>query len=106
MAYIEGDGPRANLYHLLWQKEGPYVEKSSIRIPDTLIFLHGMPTMWYFTSSEGKILKKRSQNLTYDNIIQKFTSWHSEDEIVASFISTEPVKLEDKLLSFYKRDSN
>lgn len=103
MAQIEGDGPSSNIFRLLWSKEGSHSEKAQITIPETVIFANGTPTIWYFTSIDGQILKKMHKNITFDNICKKFTSQAEDDEIVAYFITTDTARVDDRLLLLHNK---
>lgn len=102
MTYIEGDGPKPDIFHLLWKKDSPYLERSNLSIPHTIIFIDGIPTTWYFTNTEGKILRKRNKNMTFENIIKAFTTKSSPNDIVGYFISMSSTKLREKLFKHHK----
>jgi hypothetical protein len=99
MAYIDGDGPNPDLYYLIWKNEGPYLEKSTINIPETILFIHGIPTAWYFTSQEGKVLRKKTKNLSYENLVNRFTSKRPQEDIVGYFIHIDAEKLQERLFT-------
>ena len=72
--------------------------KTSLRIPDTVIFHFGQPVQWYFTSQKKKgvtILRKRKHNLTIEKIEEVFiqktklknNGWVDKNEIVAYFVT-------------------
>lgn len=99
MAYIDGDGPNPDIYHLIWKNEGPYLEKYQIHIPETIIFIHGIPTAWYFTNQDGKILRKKARNLSHENIVQRFTAKKSQQDIVGYFIHIDSEKIQERLFT-------
>ena len=102
MTYLEGDGPKPEIYHLLWKNDSLYQEINHFNIPDTIIFAKGVPTVWYFNSLEGKILRKKAENITMENIIKRFTSKHSQDTIVAYFISMNIQDIQERFLTRHK----
>lgn len=99
MAFIDGDGPNPDIYHLIWKNEGPYLAKSQIHVPETIIFIHGIPTAWYFTNNEGKILRKKAKNLSHENIVQRFTAKQSQQDIVGYFIHIDSDKIQERLFT-------
>lgn len=98
MSHIEGDGIIEDLYYLLWRKDSPYKEKLNLRIPDTIVFRKGRPMSWYFTNSQGAVLKKKEPSLNYEEIKKKFVKGVSEGEIVAVFININDEKKLARLL--------
>ena len=48
------------LCYQLWSKNTARAPTFSFNIADTVIFRHGNPQTWYFSSKEGYILKKNS----------------------------------------------
>jgi hypothetical protein len=102
---LVGDGVNFAFFDLLWSK-CPSDERSSqspiLRVPDSVLFLFGLPHQWYFTSKNGgphkdktTILRKRKANLTLQNIEEVFLTKASsrrevgDDEVVAYFISSK-----------------
>lgn len=109
---LHADGINFAFFDLLWSKSSSEVQvqssssekKSSptLRVPDTVLFLFGLPHQWYFTSKNGgphrdstTILRKRRANLTLENIEEVFLTKASsrgkacDDEVVAYFISSK-----------------
>jgi len=107
---LHADGINFAFFDLLWSKCSSEVKVSSseikssptLRVPDTVLFLFGLPHQWYFTSKNGgphrdhtTILRKRRANLTLENIIEVFLTKASsrgivgDDEVVAYFISSK-----------------
>lgn len=104
---LHSDGISFAFFDLLWSKsssnEHEQRESPILRLPDTVLFLFGLPHQWYFTSKNGgphrdktTILRKRKANLTLDNIEDVFLTKASsrggigDDEVVAYFISSVP----------------
>ena len=100
---LDGDGINFAFFNLLWSKNTHNGQGESqaplLRIPDTVVFLFGLPQHWYFTSKNGgpnrdetMILRKRRNNLTLENIEEVFLDKASsrgpvgEGDIVAYFI--------------------
>lgn len=99
---LAGDGINFSFFNLLWSKSNNDDSDSRsplLRVPDTVIFLFGLPHQWYFTSKNGgpnrdqtMILRKRKTNLTLENIEEVFLDKASsrgavrDDDIVAYFI--------------------
>jgi len=98
MTHIEGDGVIEDIYYLLWRKDSPFNEKLNLRIPDTVVFRRGRPMAWYFTNSEGAVLRKKPTSLTYPEILKKFTKGANEGEIVSYFINIDEEKKLSRLL--------
>ena len=107
---LHGDGINFAFFEILWSKCSCEEESSCenkapiLRIPDTVIFLFGLPHQWYFTSKHGgphrnktNILRKRRANLTLENIEQAFLTKAfscgevGDDKVIAYFISSKPV---------------
>ena len=97
---FHGDGISIPLFHHLWKKSK--TNKLKLNVPDTVIYLFGHASVWYFTSSAGKkddlnhglILRKRKQNVTNDRIYEGFASGLSSKNrgnggIIAYFISSD-----------------
>ena len=99
MSNIEGDGIMEMIYYLLWRKDSPYNEQMNISIPDTVIFKKGRPINWYFTNSEGIVLKKRQSNVNYEAIIKKFTHNVAAGEIAGYFIHIDDSKKLSKFMN-------
>ena len=80
------DGFVENVFHLLWTKE--IMEKADVPLylPDTVIFKYKQPTCWYFTSKNGKILKKTKRKLTIQTIEEQFLKNISDSGIVAYYV--------------------
>jgi hypothetical protein len=110
---LHGDGVKVNfaLFHLLWSKSSSNDDSQApLRVPDTVVFLFGLPHQWYFTTKNGgssrdqtMILRKRKTNLTLENIEEVFLDKASsrgtvgEDDVVAYFIEqggTESARIE------------
>ena len=51
-----------HVLHSLWQK------KAAIRIPDTILFENGQPSLWFFTAKNGEVKRKNSSNVTLASI--------------------------------------
>lgn len=98
MSHIEGDGIIEDIYYLLWRKDSPYNEKLNLRIPDTVIFRKGRPMAWYYTTSEGSVMRKKQPSLVYPEIQKKFTKGAKEGEIVAYFVNIDHEKKLERLL--------
>ena len=106
---LHSDGITFAFFDLLWSKsssnENEQRTSPILRLPDTVLFLFGLPHQWYFTSKNGgphrdktTILRKRRANLTLENIEDVFLTKASsrggigDDEVVAYFISSAPEK--------------
>ncbi len=98
MSHIEGDGVIEDIYYLLWRKDSPWNEKLQLKIPETVVFRRGRPIAWYFTNSNGVVLRKKPTSLTYPDILQKFSKGASEGDIVAYFINIDEEKKLARLL--------
>ena len=100
MSQLHGDGINFSFFNLLWSKSTSNDDSQApLRVPDTVVFLFGLPHQWYFTSKNGgpnrdqtMILRKRRTNLTLENIEEVFLDKASsrgsvgEDDVVAYFI--------------------
>eukprot|EP00297_Palpitomonas_bilix_P025684 CAMPEP_0113900698 /NCGR_PEP_ID=MMETSP0780_2-20120614/20828_1 /TAXON_ID=652834 /ORGANISM="Palpitomonas bilix" /LENGTH=271 /DNA_ID=CAMNT_0000893199 /DNA_START=247 /DNA_END=1059 /DNA_ORIENTATION=+ /assembly_acc=CAM_ASM_000599 len=93
---LQGDGTIDNIYHFLWvsDRDEYQIEKNKdgFYIPDTVLISFRQPTYWFFSSSfERRLLKKRQDNLTFDNIMKSMSHRKKPAcEILAYFVSTEP----------------
>jgi len=65
---LGSDGFVENIFHLLWTKEAMEKSEVPIYLPDTVVFKFKQPICWYFTSKNGKILKKSKRKLTIQTI--------------------------------------
>ena len=115
---LDGDGINFAFFDLLWSKCSSNERLASseppiLRVPDTLLFLHGQPHQWYFTSKNGGphknktcILRKKKTNLNLENIQEVFLTKASskgevgDEEVVAYFISLETEMTGDSKASF------
>ena len=59
---------------------------TQINLPDTVIFKYERPSVWYFTSKNGEILRKSKKNLNVQTIEDSFLRNVSESGIVAYYI--------------------
>jgi len=99
---LAGDGISLAFFELLWKKAEDESSPLKLRLPDTVLISHGVPSQYFFTSTkqckDGNpvILRKRKQNVTLDNIFDNFcrkssTGSHvkeGEHEVVAYFIAS------------------
>lgn len=86
---FEKDGVFDKIFHFLWSYSDYFKEdvaRLKINIPDTVIFENTHPINWYYTDSNGYIRKKKTENLLFENIKEKFLSKISKSNIVAYFI--------------------
>lgn len=44
---------------------------------------------WYFTDKNGEVLKKKLMNITFENIIKKFSQGVKKGEIAGYFIKVD-----------------
>ena len=91
---LDGDqGLVPNVFHHLWRKNASGQSCPNVVIPDTIIFRLNRPSVWYFTSKSGGILRKTNTTLTdQDAILRTFAarSSSSKCEACAVFISCIP----------------
>ncbi len=76
----------ANFYKQLW-KVDESGNSCAVRIPETVIFKHRLPRYWYFTSRKGKIKRKHSHNMSFENILSEFSKNFHGLDIVASHLT-------------------
>lgn len=88
MVLLEGDGLIEDLYHLLWRKDSPFFQEGSLRVnlPHTIIYKNKKPNMWYFTSRNGSIIRKKFSKLVPEIIQEEFLKNVSKTGIVAYYI--------------------
>jgi protein-arginine kinase activator protein McsA len=86
------EGLNEILYHLLWSKDKVFDQVVKAMIPDTVIYQFSLPRFWYFTSKSGIIMKKSSQNLNEQGILEGFTKKISSSGIVAMLMYVEDGK--------------
>jgi len=64
-------------------------KKGAIIIPDTVIYKHGFPSAWYFTSAkDGTIKRKKTENLTLDALLAAFLDLDAPERVVCYFVNT------------------
>ena len=99
---LAGDGISLAFFDLLWKKAEDDSSCLKLRLPDTVLISHGVPSQYFFTSTkqckDGNpvILRKRKQNVTLDNIFDLFCRKSStgpqgkeiEHDVVAYFIAS------------------
>lgn len=59
------------LYFHLWKKDGPEeknLHPKGVLIPETIFYKCGAPQQWFFTSKNGKILKKGIDHMNLEGI--------------------------------------
>ena len=103
---LEMDGICMELYNFLWTKEARFQTNcEGILIPDTVIIKNGVVYNW-FLLSKGKIVKKRKENCTVENIKKSFLSNKLPCEVVCEFIkfSKEKAKNEYEIRHFKAAD--
>lgn len=108
---LHGDGVNFEFFNLLWSKSSNNANETTnisptLCIPDTVIFMFGLPHQWYFTSKNGgpgkdqaMILRKKPNSLTLANIEKVFLDKANtgtrrgdvgEEDVVAYFIQSQP----------------
>ena len=92
MVLLEGDGIIEDLYYLLWKKDSPFHQDQlfKVNLPHTIIFKNKKPIMWYFTSRQGVISRKKHLNLLPNAIYEEFMKSVSKSGIVAQYIYRVP----------------
>ena len=64
-------------------------KKANVVIPDTVVYKHGYPSAWYFTSTvDATIKRKRNENLNPDALIESFEDLDDPQRVVAYFVNT------------------
>eukprot|EP00429_Kryptoperidinium_foliaceum_P016447 CAMPEP_0176043216 /NCGR_PEP_ID=MMETSP0120_2-20121206/21445_1 /TAXON_ID=160619 /ORGANISM="Kryptoperidinium foliaceum, Strain CCMP 1326" /LENGTH=489 /DNA_ID=CAMNT_0017376623 /DNA_START=84 /DNA_END=1550 /DNA_ORIENTATION=+ len=84
---MEGDGVASQLFELLWKKDMTSGLSIDLRIPDTVLYKFNAPTVWYFTSVDGSIKRKRKEKVNSERIYQEFMRKASPSGIVAYFVA-------------------
>ena len=80
-------GTNDGFFTFLWHYTPVEREKLNFTIPETVTFLHNRPHKWYFHSKmTDKIMKKKDQKITLEEIIQRFVSIKNKSGIVATYI--------------------
>lgn len=81
------DGIVEKLYHLLWQHDvvGDKVS-CDLQIPDTVLIRKGVPTFWYFTDKNGKIMRKNTKKVKLETVYSSFVKKVGSSGIVAYFL--------------------
>ena len=109
-AHEEAVGPTeceilVEMYELIWRwsadHDGAAFRKvRGFGIPHTVVVLKGQPYAWYFTSKQGRILRKKIGNLTWSKIVDQFCE--SKDviqDIAASWMPMRSPFEEDRSTS-------
>ena len=60
------------LFYHLWTKNTPVPPSFNFKIADTVVLRNGVPSVWYFTSKDGYILKKDAKNVRIAKINKSF----------------------------------
>lgn len=86
--FLNKTGIYDKLYHLLWSKP-EYLNKNTLNInlPDTILFENRQPLFWYFSNPKGKILKKKTEKIRIEEIMERFGQNQNKSGILAYFIS-------------------
>jgi len=86
--FLNKTGIYDKLYHLLWSKP-EFLKKNGLKInlPDTILFENKQPLFWYYSNAKGKILKKKTESIRIEEIIEKFGQTNDKCGILAYFIS-------------------
>lgn len=64
-------------------------KRANICIPDTVVFKHGYPSSWYFTSVlDATIKRKRTENLNPGALLEAFQDVDNPQRVVAYFVNT------------------
>ena len=64
-------------------------KRANICIPDTVVFKHGYPCSWYFTSFlDATIKRKRTENLNPGALLEAFQDVDNPQRVVAYFVNT------------------
>ena len=86
--FLNKTGIYDKLYHLLWSKP-EYLNKNalSINLPDTILFENRQPLFWYFSNPKGKILKRKTEKIRVEEILERFGQNQNKSGILAYFIS-------------------
>lgn len=106
MVLLEGDGLIEDLYYFLWKKDSPFYQQQQFKVnlPPTIIYKNHKPTIWYFTSRQGVINRKKTSKLVPEAIQQEFLKNVSESGIVAYYIYRikKPMPEEEKAKTIFK----
>lgn len=106
MVLLEGDGLIEDLYHLLWRKDSPFYQEGVLRVnlPHTIIYKNKKPCMWYFTSTNGSIMRKKFSKLVPEIIEEEYVKNMSKTGIVAYYIYRVPkvVDLDNQPQTIFK----
>ena len=79
---INTHGIDLSIYSRLWIRDPDVVPLLAngklLRLPHTIVFMHGAPTAWYFTSKDSHVyLRRKKKKVTPDEIIKHFsTTFH------------------------------
>lgn len=85
MVLLEGDGIVESLFHMIWRKDTDSKQELLINLPDTILFRNRQPSIWYFSTKKGIILKKSSKNMLLDVIEKEFLRRKNPSGVVASY---------------------
>lgn len=62
------------MFYYLWKHPSEMERKSfQINMPETVLFKNGMINCWYFTDKQGQIRRKKTENITLNNIFEAMT---------------------------------
>ena len=59
-----GDGVVPALFHYMWQRDELECRVQNVCIPDTIVYRHRQAAGWYFSGSDGSMLRKHKANVS------------------------------------------
>jgi len=79
---ISGEGLLEEIYSLLWMNldEGNDI-KYSFSLPNVVLFSDSRPKVWYLTNKHGKVIKRKDNSISFENLVEAFTSNNQKSQI-------------------------
>ena len=88
------EGVVDSIYYDIWLNSSKGNEKIPFFIPDTIVYKYYRPLNWYFTSINGRINKKKKENITPSKIKESFSKEIGPSKIVAYYIYYDHQEIE------------
>lgn len=87
---VFNSGTNYGIFSFLWHYQPFEKKKLGFTIPETVTFLHNRPKIWVFHSIySNKILKKKDQKMTIEDIEERFMKINNKSGIVAVYFYDE-----------------
>lgn len=95
------NGLNTQVFHLIWTPSDILSSKKSLHLnlPDTVLFDKGQPLFWFY-SKNGGLRKKKRENVTVGNILERMETNSGGSGVCAYFISLSNDRNKGKFFLF------